>query len=101
MPSLARFGVIGRGRDHLHPLGRRRTMLYRGVDVLLHVLCGVVHGELAKEELELLVVGLRELRLYVRREIPELLLERAERLLAGLVEELLVGVLFLPFILRV
>src|SRR6185503_21193922 len=51
-------------------------------------------------ESELLVVGTGEHALHVGRQVPERPLEWAERLLARLVEELLVGVRRFPLVLR-
>src|SRR4051794_33343995 len=52
----------------------------------------VRYPELSKKELELRVVSRGQLRLGSLVEIPEPLLERSQRLLARLVEKLLVGI---------
>ena len=60
--------------------------------VIAHVRGRVTDGKLREQKLELLVVCPGHRGLHVVRQIPEPTLERPERLLARLVEELLVCV---------
>src|SRR5438105_13233365 len=57
--------------------------------------------ELTHQERELLLEGLADRATRLAAEIPHLPLERTDRLLARLVDELLLGVLRLPLFLRV
>src|SRR3954468_6123418 len=80
---------------------RLRLVLLDGLDVPIDDVAGVGDRQLREEKIEFLLVRSGETRLDVGREIPEALLEWAERFLAGLVEELFVGVGGLSLVLRV
>ena len=66
------------------------------MDVALDHLHRAVHAELGEEERDLPALGGEDLLL--RRQVPQLALERADRLLAGRVDELLVGLAVLALV---
>src|SRR5574337_2086064 len=92
-PLFAGVGVVR--RRHQHPV-ERRVMLHRRLHVTVHEPRRAVHVELLEQE--------REGALQVRRDggpdvggkRPDVALEGSDRLLPGLVVELLVGVAGLP-----
>src|SRR5688500_1596240 len=73
-------------------------MALRSVNEALHRVGCPPDGELRKEKLELLVVGTADLRAHGFRKVPQPALEGSERLLPGLVEELLIGILRLSLL---
>jgi hypothetical protein len=77
------------------------TVLTNRDYVLRHYRCRVANRELGEEKLEFSVVCRGEPLLDRTVQIPELLLERTERLLASLVIELLIGIRRLSLVLRV
>src|ERR1700704_495073 len=93
--------VIGGRLDAREIRMRLRLVLLYGPHPAIDYLARVDHGQLREQEAELLVIRFGQLRLYIGRQVPEPLLEGAERLLPRLVEELLVGVAGLALVLRV
>src|SRR5437016_3252256 len=91
--SITQVRVVRRCGDGDVSFSRLRPVLRRGLHVLLHVLRRPADGELLEQESKLLIVGVAERNADVGWQIPELLLEWPERLLARLVKELLIGVL--------
>src|SRR5439155_8097939 len=98
---LARLGVVGRRRHGDRGFARRVTMLQGRLHIARHGSGGAANRELLEQKSKLLVVGLRETRLDIVRQVPKAPLEWAERLLPRLVKELLVRVTRLAFVLRV
>src|SRR6266550_3672728 len=80
---------------------RLRLVLLDRLYETVHDVASVDDRELRKEKTEFLFVCPAEPTFYVGRKIPEPFLERSERLLPGLIEELLVGVSRLALVLRV
>src|SRR4051812_26672245 len=88
--SVTEIGVI-RSRFDCSEVGMRLgTVNLDRLHELRNDLCRICNSELREEEREFFVVSFRELRLDRVRQVPEAALERTERFLAGLVEELLV-----------
>src|SRR5882672_6128851 len=95
--SFTRLGVVRRG----HEGGARGRV---GVEGWLHVLvgrlAGPLHAQLLEQEGERLLEVGPDGRPHALRQIPEPLLEGPDRLLAALIEELLLGVALFPLFLR-
>src|SRR5665647_1235892 len=94
--SLSSVRIVGRGLHRDAP--GDAAALFRRRDEALDRVRGPANAQLLEEEAEGLVVRERDLRLHVLRQVPELALEGAERLLAALVVELLIGVALLALI---
>ena len=90
--SIAQIGIVRRSFHDRKIRMRHRAMFDGGVHVLRHEIARVVNVELAEQEFELLVVGLRERLASIPWHVPDLPLERSEGFLARLVEELFVRI---------
>src|SRR5262245_12934355 len=98
--SVAQVRIVRRRGDS-DSLTGIHTMNLRRLHVPGDGIGGVPDGQLIEQERELLVVRLRERSLGRRGKVPQLTLERTKRLLARLVEKLLVRVGRLPLVFRV
>src|SRR5690348_3553490 len=98
---FARLGVVRRRGHRDCRFARYRTMLQRRLHIPRDSRRCSTHGELVEEKSEFLVVGGREGCLHGVRQVPEATLERTERLLSGLVEELLIRIGRLPLVLGI
>src|SRR3990170_13988 len=98
--SVTQIRIVGSGFDGREPGMWARLVLLDRLHETLHRVGRIHHRQLREEKAELFLVRSRELLLYIARELPEPLLERTQRLLPRLVEELLVGVRSLALVLR-
>src|SRR5438067_8814996 len=94
--SFARLQVVRSG--HRHRAGPRMG-LERRLDPAVDRAARVGDAQLLEQEGERVLEVPRDRRPHVRWEVPQAPLERPDRLLAALVDELLLGVALLPFVL--
>src|SRR5258707_1868227 len=90
--SITQIGVVRRGRHNFEILVRLRAVLNERLDKARNRAFRIPHRELREEKFKFLILCIVERLLDVGRQIPDSTLEWAERLLSGLVKELLVGV---------
>src|SRR5689334_13053608 len=99
--SVTQVRVVRRGRNNGEILVRRWSVLRLELDEFGNDALRIRDSQLREQELEFFVVSLCEVALHFRRQAPDLFLERTDRLLSSLIEELLVRIARLALVLGV